>query len=160
MARTPVPHAKAIRDLLADLVGRDVQVTPSNPVVPEEGKPVAVAVYVTDTLKTGAVGAFNLALASYLAASLGLLPAGAAQACIEDGALSPNLLENFHEVVNILVGLFNVDGAPHLRLQALHPPGYLPPADVGGLLRTYGSRVDLAVEIPGYGDGQLSFVVA
>ena len=46
------------------------------------------------------------------------MPAGGAEAAIEDGELPASIADNFTEVLNILSALFNTSGAPHLRLYA------------------------------------------
>jgi hypothetical protein len=102
----------------------------------------------------------DLPLSAYLGAALGLVPPGGARAAVEDGELPANLEENLGEVVNIAAALFNVPAAPHLKLHQLLAPGSPLPADVVAVLSGIGGRLDLSVEVPNYGSGRMSVVLA
>ena len=62
------------------------------------------------------------------------------------------LVEALHEVVNVLSALFNTPGAPHSKLHKLYAPGEDLPGDIAGMLAAF-NRLDLALEVPGYGKG-------
>ena len=62
------------------------------------------------------------------------------------------LLEALHEVVNVLSALFNTPGAPHSKLNKLVADGEEVPGDIVGMLAGF-NRLDLALEVPGYGKG-------
>ncbi|MCV2490026.1 hypothetical protein OF117_11705 [Geodermatophilus sp. YIM 151500] len=154
-----LPAAKDVRDMLAGLVGKPVTVSPGAPVTPTPDKPVSVAVYVDPGMAVNALCVMDLAASAYTAGALALLPPGGCQDAVEeDGELTPLLAEALHEVVNVLSALFNVPGAPHSKLHALHAAGDDLPGDVAGMLAAF-NRIDLSVEVPGYGTGALSFVV-
>jgi hypothetical protein len=158
---TELPPNKAVKDTLEDLLGRDVEVAPSvdrTPVGP--GHLTMEAVYVDDQMRMRAVIVTDLPLTAYCAAAIGLVPPGGAEAAIEDGELSESLVDNISEVFNIMAGLFNTDGAPHVRLYAWYPPGDPAPADVADLTSSIVGRNDLDVSIAGYGDGQIGLVIA
>lgn len=157
---TELPPNKAVKDVFEDLLGRDVQVSPSNdrtPVGPEHL--TMEAVYVDDQMKMRAVIVTDLALTAYTAAALGLVPPAGAEAAIEDGELSESLVDNITEVFNIMAGLFNREGAPHVRLYAWYPPGDPAPSDVADLSAAFIGRNDLDVDIAGYGAGQIGLVI-
>ncbi|UMG92956.1 hypothetical protein [Nocardioides sp. TF02-7] len=115
--------------------------------------------YVDDGARTCAVVACDLALSAYAGAALALVPPGAAAEAVADGKLPDPLAENLYEVLNVAASAFNVPGAEHLRLHALHPAG--PPLDPAVRLQTLtlGRREDLAVDVAGYGSGALSIVL-
>lgn len=154
-----LPQPKQLRDLLADLLGREVTLQPAPPFAPGPDTPASVAVYVDDALRISALVVCDLAFSAHAGAALGLVPAVGAEEAIADGTLSDSLAENLYEVLNIAASMFNVPGAEHLKLHALHPAG--PPLDpqlrVSTL--TLGRREDLAVSITGYGDGACSIVL-
>jgi hypothetical protein len=54
--------------------------------------------------------------------------------------------------------LLNSDAGAHLRLYRTHAPDLLPPPDVAALLRGFGHRLDLVLDVAGYGSGSLSIV--
>ena len=154
-----LPDAKAVKDMLSGLVGKPVSVTPGAPVTPTAKDPVSVAVYVSPSMAVNALCVMDLPLAAWTGGALALLPPGGVQDAVEeDGELTAMLTEALHEVVNVLSALFNVPGAPHSKLHASYAPGDDLPGDVAGMLAAF-NRLDLAVEVPGYGKGRLSLVV-
>ncbi len=160
MSTIALPAALAIRNLLEDLLGRDVTVSNADPLVADALKRTVVAVYVDSSTKMAAVIGLELSLAAYAGAALGLMPAGGAQDCIEDGVLSPVLAENVTELCNVLTSLLNKEGSPHLKLYKVYLPPEQPPADVQALLLALGNRTDLMVEVARYGKGKLSVSLA
>jgi hypothetical protein len=153
-----LPAPKDVRDMLAGLVGRNVTVSPGAPVTPAPNRPVAVAVYVAPDMSVNALCLLDLGAAAYTAGGLALLPPGGCQDSVEEGELSALQLEALHEVVNVLSALYNVAGAPHSRLHKLYAPGEEVAGDLAGMLAGY-NRIDLDVEIQGYGKGSLSLVI-
>ena len=154
-----LPSTKEIRDLLTELLDREVTVAPSAPLAPTPNNPCTVAVYVDDTLQVTSVIAFDLALSAHAGAAIGLVPAAGSAAAIEERVLSQTLQENVYEVLNIAASLFNQDGATHVRLYDAHHVGAPVPGDVLARALTLGRREDLAVEVAGYGAGRLSVVL-
>ncbi|MGY1724818.1 hypothetical protein [Blastococcus sp. SYSU DS0533] len=154
-----LPAAKDIRDMLTGLVGKPVNVSPGAPVTPTPEKPVAVAVYVDPQMAVNALCLMDLGAAAYTGGALALLPPGGCQDAVEeDGELTSMQVEALHEVVNVLSALFNTPGAPHSKLHRLYAPGEEIPGDLVGMLSAF-NRVDLAIEVPTYGKGAISFVV-
>jgi hypothetical protein len=128
-------------------------------VTPTPDKPVSVAVYVDPQMAINALCLMDLGASAYTGAALALLPPGGAQDAVEeDGELSGMLVEALHEVVNVLSALFNTPGAPHSKLHKLYAPGDDLPGDIEGMLANF-NRIDLAIEVPGYGKGGLSLVL-
>ena len=158
MSTVLLPAPKDVRDMLAGLVGRNVTVSPGAPVTPTPDRPVAVAVYVAPDMSVNALCLLDLGAAAYTAGGLALLPPGGCQDSVEEGELSALQVEALHEVVNVLSALYNVAGAPHSRLHKLYAPGEEVAGDLVGMLAGY-NRIDLEVEILGYGKGSLSLVV-
>jgi hypothetical protein len=159
MSTVLLPAAKDVRDMLSGLVGKEVTVSPGAPVTPEPNRPVTVAIYTAPDMSVNALCLMDLGASAYTAAALALLPPGGAQDAVEeDKELSPMLLEALHEVVNVLSALFNTPGAPHSKLNKLVPDGDDVPGDIAGMLAGF-NRLDLAIEVPGYGKGNVSFVL-
>ncbi len=155
-----LPVAKDVRDMLTGLVGKDVAVSPGAPVTPTPSQPVAVAVYVDPHLAVNALCVLDLGAAAYTGAALALLPPGGAQDAVEeDRELTGMLVEALHEVVNVLSALLNVPGAPHSKLHELYAPGEDLPGDIAGMLANW-NRLDLAIDVPSYGKGAISLVLA
>jgi hypothetical protein len=154
-----LPAAKDVRDMISGLVGKEVSVSPGAPVTPEPNRPVTIAIYTAPDMSVNALCVMDLGASAYTAAALALLPPGGAQDAVEeDKELSPMLLEALHEVVNVLSALFNTPGAPHSKLDKLVPDGEDVPGDIAGMLAGF-NRIDLTIEVPGYGKGAISFVL-
>jgi hypothetical protein len=158
-ATTHLPAPMAIRELLADLLGREVSLTPAAPFAPGPANPATIAVYVDDSLVVRALVVVDLSLSAHTGAAIGLVPVGGAQAAVEDGALPDNLRDNLAEVLNIAASLFNTPGSLHLRLYDVHPAGGPLPPDLQVKALTLGRREDLAVDIATYGSGRFSIVL-
>ena len=157
MTTVVLPAAKDVKDMLSGLVGKPVAVNPGAPVTPTPKSPVAV--YVDPHLAINALCVLDLAASAYTGGALALLPPGGCQDAVEeDGELTALLAEALHEVVNVLSALFNTPGAPHSKLHKLYAPGEDLPGDVAGMLANF-NRIDLAIEVPGYGKGGLSLVL-
>ena len=156
MARA-LPAAKHIRDLLEDLLGKTVNVSPADPMRAAEMHQSLVAVYVDDNLKLAAVVGMTFPLTIYTSAALGLIPPGGARDLVKEHEITPMLAENATEICNILGTVLNHEGLPHIRLyQTFLPGGPQPPADVTGRLLALGRRLDLLMEVQGYGGGKFS----
>lgn len=149
-----VPPAVAVRNLLEDLLGREVTVSPGEPAGSKDLPQATIGAFIDDGQRLVAAMALDLPLAAYAGAALGLLPAGAAEAAIEDGQLAPMLVENVGELFNVLTSLLNREGAPHVRLYQVVPPGQQVAGDVAAHLLALGRRLDLHVDINRYGGGR------
>ena len=159
MSAVTLPSSKDVKDMLSGLVGKPVSVLPGDPVTPTPDDPVAVGVFVDPYKNVNALCVMDLGAAAYTAGALALLPPGGCQDSVEeDHELTKMQFEALHEVMNVLSALFNVPGAPHSKLDGLHYGDEDIPADIAGMLSNW-NRVDLAIEIPGYGKGKVSLVV-
>ncbi len=153
-----LPAAKDVRDMLAGLVGKPVGVAPGNPLTPTPDNPVSVGVFVDPYKNVNALCVMDLGAAAYTAGALALLPPGGCQDAVEeDHELTGMQFEALHEVMNVLSALFNTPGAPHSKLDGLHFGDDIP-GDIAGMLAAF-NRIDLAIDVPGYGKGNLSFVL-
>jgi len=152
-----LPNPKDVRDLFEGLFGKDVTVSPGDPVSLND-KP-AVAVYVDPGLATTALVVVDLRLGAWLAGALALLPKGGLEDAIDEGELYPMHVEALYEVVNIAASMFNGEGVNHSKLYKLYAPGESLPGDIAGLAAAF-NRIDLTVDVAGYGKGALSIVLA
>lgn len=152
-----VPAAKDVRDLLAELLDRPVTVCPGRRVMPTRDEPVSIATYVDGARSLNALCLMDLRLSGYLAGALALLPPGGVQDALDEGEFGSSWFEALHEVANVLSKVVNTPGAPRCRLQDFHAPGAYVPDEL--LVSASGfERLDLVVEVPGYGKGSMSLV--
>jgi hypothetical protein len=155
-----IPIALSVRNLFEDLLGRDVNVSPGDPMTAADLPTGVFAVYTDAAQQFYAVLGMQLALAANAGAALGLLPAGAAEDSIAEKKLFPNLAENVFELCNVLTSLLNREGGPHVKMYQVIYPGMELPNDVRAHLLALGKRLDLTVEVARYGKGKLSLSLA
>jgi len=156
---THLPVPKQIRDLFADLLDREVTLTPAAPQAPGRDTPTTIATYVDDHLQLSALMILDLDLSAYAGAALGLIPVAGADEAIDAGALTDVLKENLFEVLNIAASMFNVPNADHVRLHEVYPAGPPLTPQIWAMALTLGRREDFHVDIAGYGAGHVSVVL-
>lgn len=160
MSATPLPSALEVREVVEGLLGREMTVLTGGPMVDPAGPGGAVvAEYVSDQMRLAALIVMDLPMAARAGAAIALMPSSASEAAVADGELTDVLLENSGEILNVLASLFNTDGAPHLRLNAVHAPNTALPTDVAPWVMAYVARLDLECDITGYGPGVVSVLV-
>lgn len=156
VAQSPMPTRHAVRSLIEGLIGRDVDIADAEPVPPKATN--VVAVYVTDQLQVSALAIVNLEAAARFGGALAMLPKGGVDDAIDNKDLHQALKDNCYEVLNVLSAVFNVPDAPHVRLYEMYGPNGAVPADIAALSATVGNRMDVGLNISGYGPGLLSIV--
>jgi hypothetical protein len=157
LEHSPMPNRHSVRNVIQDLIGRDVDLSDGLP--PEAKSTNVVAVYVTDKLATSAVAVLDLECAARMGGSLGIVPRGVVDEAIKARALTSTLEENCYEVLNVLASVFNLPDSPHVRLYEMYGPNSALPHDISVLGSALGSRMDVQLKIAGYGAGLLSIVV-
>lgn len=148
-----LPSAKDFRDLVEGLLGRDAELADSAARIGEQD-PLVVGVYVNAAGQIAACAAFDLPLAIYVGAAVALTPPGGAQDMVADGELTGMVTENLFEIFNILSALFHSDGEAQVSLGGMYVPGQPLPAQAASWLSAPTGRLDLDVEISGYGAGR------
>lgn len=96
--------------------------------------------------------------AAFAGAALTKIPLGGAEDAAESGELTENMLGNLYEVMNICSRLFMDSSSPHLKLDKLYASISDLPDNALALVNAITGRLDLKVNIPGYGEGHLSFL--
>ena len=151
-----LPIPKTVKDLFEDLLGRSVTVSPADPIRAVDLPKTLVSLFVDHNMQLTALVGMDLPLTANVGAAIGLIPPGGAEACIEDGEISKLIGENIREVLNVLGSLLNQEGMAHLKLHQMFLPGESPPLDAIAHIKAIGRRVDLRVDVAGYGGGKLS----
>ena len=155
-----LPGTPAVRNLFEDLLGREVTVSPGDPLSADEIATSTVAIFTDNSQQIYGVIGMDLSLSANAGAALGLLPAGAAEDSIDEKKLFPNLAENVFELCNVMTSLLNREGAPHIKMYQVVYPGDPLPADARAHLMALGRRVDLTIEVNRYGKGKFSLSLA
>lgn len=158
MSLKALPTAQAIAKLISSLVGKNVTAKPAAAAMRQVPKGGAVGVCVDDAHAVVALIVADVPLAAAAGAALAMIPAAAAQDAVRAGSLPPNIADNFREVANIMCSVLTASGGRGVRL-ADFAVGSVPPA-AEAVLAGGGARLDLEVEVQGYGKGQLAIICA
>jgi len=154
----PVPNEDEVRQMLKMLLGSKLNICRTEKPDPatDSGGLVAVFIDDEDIPVTACLG--DLHFAVYAGSALTRIPAAGAEDAVKSGAIPETMMGNFHEIMNICSRLFMHGSSPHLRLDRVYPLTAALPENVGKLLESIGDRLDLMVDIPGYGEGQVAFL--
>ena len=155
-----IPGSLTVRKFFEDLLGREVTVSPGNPIEQVDLPTAVIAVFTDAGQQLYAVLGMQLTLAAHAGAALGLLPPGAAEDAIDEKKLTPALAENVFELCNVLTSLLNVERAPYVKLYQVIFPGMSRPADAVAHLMALGRRLDMTVDVSRYGKGKFSLSLA
>ncbi len=157
--RCPLPARASFRDLLRDLLGREVQVRPGLPQDLDAELPAYLAAYRFDEGDVAALAVTDLRLSAAAAASIAAMPPEETWAQVKEaGALDEELTEFLHEVVNVSAKLLNSPSTPHVVIRDhLAVPGDVS-EDIGELAIRPQVRQDWSVSIDGYGEGTVTFL--
>ncbi len=147
-----IPSRTELATHLEHLVGRSVRVQEDRRVDLDRA---VFVVYVDDDGRPATVCACDVDLACYSGAALSMIPASVARESVLSLCLTDSLRENFTEVANILAGVFNGAGMPHVRLGGVYVRAADLPEGARELAET-GEGPDLEVAIEGYGTGHVS----
>jgi hypothetical protein len=155
MLDSGLPLRAEIMALLRVLLGVPVVVNPAaKPLL----SPLFWSSLVRDDRCLSVLCGVDLPLAAYLGAALVGIPKSAAEECIRANRLDDSYADAVQEAINVTSSLFNVKGAPHVRLSKFalrETPVYAELADQRPKGRR---RADLTVQIERYGTGSLTFI--
>ncbi len=115
------------------------------------------AVFVGDDDNLAALCVCDNKFVAYSGAALSMIPADVAADMISGNAVTDAMVANFYEVMNICSKLMMSDTSAHLRLKKVLSPGEA--ADTISSL-SEGQSHSFAVDIPNYGNGALTFLLA
>ncbi len=153
-----LPARKQVKDLFEGLLGRDVGVDDAPPVLLDTKLRPSVAAYVDGHNKLSAVALMDFPLTAFAGAALGLVPKGGADVAIEESTMPTTLMENTAELFNVLAAPIGDASGVHQKLYATYAPHEIPPADITSWAAALGARMDVRLDIKGYGTGVLSVV--
>lgn len=153
-ATHPVPEVAHVKDLLGMLFdGLTVKQGAKLDASPKSKS--YFGVYVSDDGTPVALCGCDLPFAASSGAALSLLPPNAAKEAVKDKELTPVMVANLNEVMNICTRLILRDGSPHVRLREVCAAGALP-EPAAHILAGPKARVDFEVGLDKYGSGVIS----
>ena len=154
VAAHPIPDLAQVKELLGMIFdGLTVKPGPKLDASPKSN--CYFGVYVSDAGAPVALCGCDFAFAANSGAALSMLPPNAAKEAVKDKELTPMMLANLHEVMNICTRLMLRDDSPHLKLREVCPVAALP-APAAQILGAPNARVDFEVGLGKYGTGVIS----
>jgi hypothetical protein len=153
-----LPSRKDVRDLLQERTGCEVTLSSGVVYAPSQHERATFGLYVDQQLRTRALVAFDLALATCVASATGMLTPGRAAAERSGGVMTAATGSRMEHLLSDLAALWEPLVGDEVRLYATYLPGSDVPADVPGYAHVLGRRMDLRVSVSGYGHGRLSVV--
>jgi len=150
----PLPDLAQVKELLGMLFdGMTVKVAGKLDTSAKSG--CYSGVYVSDAGVPVGLCACDLPFAANGGAALSMLPPNAAKDAVKDKELTPVMLANLHEVMNICTRLLLRDDSPHVKLRELCPIASLPAA-AAAILNAPNGRIDFEIGLGKYGAGRLA----
>lgn len=151
-----------VLSMFGDLVGRQVTGTETDPVQLDEDSTASMVrgVFQADGGAPGALYLMDLELAASVGAALVMMPAGLVKESVADKALFPALVDNTFEVLNVTSRLINRAGCTHYKIREQVLPGAALPEDAVAVLTDPSRRVDLHLQVAGYGAGRFTIVTS
>ena len=156
-----LPKTRELSELLTSLIGEKVEVTKSTTGELDIDDMAVAGDYKTEEGDVLAVVATDIGLANWLGAGLAMIPKEVAKKDVEGSKMSDETRENTQEIFNINTSILNGPNLPHLRFGALYFCfGDEQPASVRTLMENPAARADFTVDVPGYGTGTMSYLLA
>jgi hypothetical protein len=151
----PVPTEQSVEALLAGLVSVPAEVTRAQVDDPERDAPGVFAEWVTDDDELAVLGFADRDVVNVIGGVMIGADAETLAATNEKGALDPESVEGFREVVNVFASCLNSDFTKHLKLRNVQTlPGQLAD-DVKQLWREPRARRAYRVSAEDFGGGAL-----
>src|SRR3546814_17834929 len=110
---THPPPPCPVRELLTDLLGRDVELSPGAPLAPGPATPATIASYVDDSLQLAALVVCDLPMSAHAGAALRLVPPDQALAALPHRPPPHALAENPHQRHNPAPTALHLATPPH-----------------------------------------------
>ncbi len=114
--------------------------------------------YIDDADEPVSLCAVDWAFAAHLGSALTMIPAPTAASAAKTGDFSDTMTANLREVFNILSRLYMDGSSPHLRFAELKTNRTALSAGEANVIDQCAARLDLRIEIPGYGAGNCSLI--
>jgi hypothetical protein len=153
-----LPNDKGAAQLLSSALRKPTKLTAIKP--PPAADLAIGGLFVDGQDKVVGALLADLPLACYAGAAFSLIPADAARDSVKARELDEFMRENFAEVLNICSSFFNMERTHRVRLSATHYPPNAPGGDMAALAAKPAKRMDVDVEIDGYGKGRMSLLLA
>lgn len=153
-----VPDVKEISKMLTTLLGREVKVTKGDRIRTGARDKYTLGVFVAENQDIVGICVTDFGLAANFGAALSLFPPHKAKKCLDEGEIEATIWENTLEVYNVVSRYFHDAHEGMVQLGPTWRDGEQVPVDVRKFMRASTERVDLVVNIVGYGHGAMALI--
>jgi hypothetical protein len=153
-----VPDVKEISRMLTILLGRDVKVAKGSRIRTGARDKYTLGVFVAENNDVVGVCVTDYPLAAHFGAALSLFPPHKSKQCIDEGEIEASIWENTLEVYNVVSRYFHSAHEGMVQLGPTYREGEEVPNDVKKLMRRSTDRIDMTVNITGYGTGAFALI--
>jgi hypothetical protein len=153
-----IPDTKEVSRMFTFLLGRDVKVAKGSRIRTGARDHWTLGVYVGDDNSVVGVCATDIPLAVYSGAALSLFPPHVAKNCIDQNQVEQSIWENTLEVYNVVSRFFHEAKTGMVQLGPSYKSGEDVPLEIKKFMRRSKDRIDLRINIAGYGSGSLALI--
>ncbi len=153
-----MPMDEDVLRLLTGLLGKKVKADKT--VQAAEGSLPILALYMNEEGIPGSIACCDYMLSACMAGALTMIPPAAAQDAAKTKDFPDSLRENLREVFNICASLMNAPAAPRLILSNVFMDLSSLPDAALEILKNPAERLDLEVDVAGYGKGRMALMCA
>lgn len=155
-----LPRPDDIEDVMSALLGRKATATRLAPGTKVEGGLGVLGSYYDEEGVLRVVVFTQYQLVNAAGALLSMIPPGAVEDANDEKEIPSNMYENFREILNIMATMFNDrrQRADHVRLKSVTTFDEAAPEALE-VMQKSADRVDINVQLAGYGGGGLTVIV-
>lgn len=153
-----VPDVKEISRMLTTLLGREVRVAKGSRIRTGARDKYTLGAFVAENNDVVGICATDFPMASYFGAALSLFPPQKAKKCLDENEIEVSIWENTLEVYNVVSRFFHEAHEGMVQLGPTWKDGDDVPADIRKFMRASTQRVDMTVNIVGYGSGSMALI--
>ena len=147
-----------VSELFTGIIGQKVTVSPAPGPLTEDDRGL-VGEYLVNKNEVAVACATDVGLANWLGAAMAMIPFPEAQKDVDSGVINEEMKENVEEMLKFASSLFNREGAPRHKMNAVYVIGTDElPETLREVVDSPSARADFEVEVPGYGSGILCFL--
>ncbi|MCA9038312.1 MAG: hypothetical protein KDA91_24470 [Planctomycetaceae bacterium] len=152
-----LPNAQHVNRIVVGLFG-DEAIARANPKPVEFGPNTVVVKYADDNSQVQRLVVCDVAFANNAGAALTMISPGVVADAIKANDVPDNILDNFREVMNIFVNIFQDTGHGHLVLGGIDLPTKEKDESTAKALAEPVGRADFEVVVPRYGTGRITLL--
>lgn len=156
-ATVPLPSTRMVAGLLSGIVGRVVTAGKAAPFDLRSKTPRIYGTYRDPSTQMPCLAVCDMSFCAYMGGAMLVFPLSTIKDVIRTGTLEEGMLDCVREILNICARIFNNHW--HQVFQDLYTSPAQLPQDAAALLKSAEGRMDMEIEVAGYGIGQITILI-